>query len=95
MGNHAFAGLVLSESVRNAYYCVFVGMSTGKENYAVIAIILSQMPLKSHIVKLFGGVAFIIISERILNIQGRLLTSSTSRNWEFHIHPMLYTASIQ
>jgi hypothetical protein len=32
---------------------------------------------------------FIITSERILNIQERLLASSTARNWEFPIHPIL------
>jgi hypothetical protein len=87
-------GLGLSQSVIKADYGIFVGIYTGQENHVDIAII-SQMPLKAQIVKKIGGIAFIIIFKRILNIQERRPVSPTARNWEFHIHPMLNILHIQ
>jgi hypothetical protein len=72
-------GLGLSQSVIKADYGIFVGIYTGQENHVDIAII-SQMPLKAHIMKSFGGIAFIIILERILNIQERMVASSPASN---------------
>jgi hypothetical protein len=64
MGNHAFVGLGLSALVHKADCCVIVGIYTGLENHVVIATML-QASLKAQIVKLFGGIVFIIIPERI------------------------------
>jgi hypothetical protein len=70
MGRHTFVGLGLSPLVHKADCCVIVGIHTGLENHVVIDTML-QASLKAHIVKLFGGIVFIIISERISNIQER------------------------
>jgi hypothetical protein len=70
MGHHAFVGLVLSHLLPNADCCVILGIYTGLENH-VVAAVMSQVLLQANIVKLFGGVVFIIIFERRLNIQER------------------------
>jgi hypothetical protein len=64
MDPHAFVGLGLSHSVLKADFCVIVGIYTGQENHVVPAIV-SWVSLKAQIAKLFGGIAFIIILERI------------------------------
>jgi hypothetical protein len=78
MGHHAFVGLGLSPLVPKADCCVIVGIYIGLENHVVIAT-MSQA-LNAQIVKLFGGIVFIIILERILNIQEGHPASSTARN---------------
>jgi hypothetical protein len=99
MGHHAFVGLGLSPLVPKADCCVIVGIYTGLENHVVIAT-MSQASLNAHIVKLFGGTVFIIILERILNIQERQPASSTARNLESPMHSAskklrsLYTISV-
>jgi hypothetical protein len=88
MDPHAFAGLGMSHSVLEVYFCVFLAMYTGQLYHFTTAII-SQKSLKAQIVTLCGGIAFIIILERILNIQERRPTSSAARKWESPIDPML------
>jgi hypothetical protein len=87
MDHHAFVGLGLLHSVPNADFCVIVGIYTGQEHH-VVTDIISQVSVKSQIMKLFGGIAFIIILERILNIQERQPASSTARNLESPMHLM-------
>jgi hypothetical protein len=76
----------LSPLVHKADCCVIVGIYTGLENHVVIAT-MSQVSLNAQIVKLFGGIVFIIILERISNIQERQRVSSTARNFESPMHP--------
>jgi hypothetical protein len=93
--HHTFVGLELSHLVPKADCCVIVGIYTGLENH-VITTIMSQASLNAQMVKLFVGTVFIIILERILNIQECQPTSSTARNLEFPMHPKSksYTACI-
>jgi hypothetical protein len=65
---------------------VTVDIYTGLENHVITAI-MSQASLNAQIVKLFGWIVFIIILERILNIQEHQPTSSTARNLESSMHP--------
>jgi hypothetical protein len=94
--HHAFVGLGLSHLVPNADCCVIAGVYTGLENHAPTAI-MSQASLNAHIVKLFGGIVFIIILEIILNIQERQPASSTAKKWNslFTQCQKSYTARIQ
>jgi hypothetical protein len=85
MGHHAFVGLGFSHLVPKADCCVIVGIYTGLEDH-VVTDIMSQASLNVQIVKLFGGIIFIIILERILNIQERQPASSTARNLESPMH---------
>jgi hypothetical protein len=96
MGHHAFAGLGLSHLVPKEDCCVIVGIYTGLKNH-VVTDIISQASLKAQIVKLCGGTVFIIILERILNIQERQPASSAARNLESPMHPTSksYQACIQ
>jgi hypothetical protein len=55
--------------------CVIVGIYTGLENH-VVTDIMSQASLNAQIVKLFGEIVFILILERILNMQKRQPASS-------------------
>jgi hypothetical protein len=99
MGHHAFVGLGFSPFLPKAYCCVIVGIYTGLENHVVTAT-KSQVSLNAQIVKLFGVIVFIIILERILNIQERQPASSTAINLEYPMHPpskklpSLYTISV-
>jgi hypothetical protein len=86
MGHHPFVGLELSPLVPKADCCVIVDIYTGLENHVVIAT-MSQASLNAQIVKLFGGTVFIIILERIYNIQEKQPASSTARNLESPMHP--------
>jgi hypothetical protein len=86
LGHNAFVGLGLSPLVHKADCCVIVGIYTGLENHVVIAT-TSQASLNVQIVKLFVGIVFIIILDRISNIQERQPISSTARNLESPMHP--------
>jgi hypothetical protein len=86
LGHHTFVGLGLSPLVHKAYCCVIVDIYIGLEYHVVIAT-MSQASLNAQIVKLFGGIVFIIILERISNIQERQPVSSTARNLESPMHP--------
>jgi hypothetical protein len=84
--HHASVGLGFSHLVPNADCCVIMGIYTGLENHVITAF-MSQASLNPQIVKLFGGIVFIIILERILNIQERQPASSTARNLESPMYP--------
>jgi hypothetical protein len=66
--------------------CVIVGINTGLENQVLTAI-MTHASLNAHIVKLCGGIVFILILERILNMQKRQPASSTETNLEPPMNP--------